>query len=774
MSDGPIQSQISSNAPIPSGLSVVTAPLLPDQGVLTQMSNFPAETYNKSFGSSIVKLMSSMTGASGGGQLRQRSLVDRLRSSVSSTHYTDLDNSLGAVLGISRQLSENLPFNPYTTAAPSTGPQSWLSMAEADATYRDRLYQVLRAVSTYGPTALGIKLIAESFLLAPCEVTEYFRSQSQSALTANPSLAYYVVVTPHIAPTQQQRYGLMKILNKIKPAQSTITLASAPATNPYLQVNLRGASASSFYWEVQSLSSSPSIYGSTTVPQYAFGSSQAVAWTVNGWISGILSYANNPDGTLFTPSDYEQITWADGTITNYLPLYAMAPASEAVLGTMVVPGNASANPINSDNSTVSDLLLSGASVEAIQAASTITAQSVPQFWSTPERAYTDMTQDVIEVRFSSPANVNAVSFQIANFPCTATFQVWDDTNQNWDGYYQQTVTTSIPNVLPNPTDALTNKTHPQHFGSGHWVPVAFRFAPTSFTRARIVLQRPGPIGPTGPYSVTSQGPALYSLGVTEFSFDYVVDSADQLPNNGLTSLASIGSSTDVAGNTVVYSVYSEVPAVTNGVLGQWRSFPQPVNNAVVCLYLDTRDLSGNAQVIDRFFITPTHLGVGCTLYFAVTEPTTPGDMSTVNWILVNRSYLLMTGWMTVSPTAAKYWKFEMSGLVAEPLQNPFPVTTDILMYGNNAINPTTGSAGYLGALPPGAATNSISASGNGILTTPGVNLPASGNYSSATALVADDPVLAQRLQSAFANYGYIDWQPFGPLQPPWAVWRTTP
>jgi hypothetical protein len=635
-------------------------------------------------------------------------------------------------------------------------------MAEADATYRDRLFQVLRAVNTYGPTAIGIKLIAESFLLAPVEVTEYYRGNPTSNITANPPLAYYVTVTPHVTPTPQQRYGLMKILNRIKPAQATITLANAPATSPYIQVNMRNAGASSFYWEVQSVSSTPSIYGSTAVPQYAFGSSQAAVWTVNGWVSGTLSYAQDESGVLLAPSDFEQVTWADGTITNYSAVYALAPASESILGTMVVPGNSLANPINSDNSTVSDILMSGASISSIQGASTITAQNVPQFWSTPARAYTDPTQEVIEVRFSSPVNVNAVSFHLANFPCTAIFQVYDTINQAWLNYYTQTITTSVPNILPNPTDALRAKTHPQHFGQGHWVSVGFRFNPISFTQARIIMYRPGPNGPTGPFSATSGLPALYSLGVTDFSFDYVVDSASQLPDNGTVSLETIGSSTDVAGNTITYSVYSEVPEIDNGTLDQWRCFPQPVNNAVVCLYLDTRDAAGNPQVIDRFFIVPTHLGVGCTLYFSITEPTTTGDMSTCDWILLNRSYMLMTGWMVVPPIAAKYWKFEMSGLVAEPLQNPFPITTDILMFGSNVINPTTGSPGYLGALPAGAATNSDLAAAQPTLSIPVVNpSPASGTYSASAALVANDPTLAQALQVNFANYGYIDWQPFG-------------
>ena len=146
----------------------------------------------------------------------------------------------------------------------------------------------------------------------------------------------------------------------------------------------------------------------------------------NGSVSGVLSYNNNTDGTVNTPTDYEQITWADGTITNYVPLYAMMPASEAVLGNLAAPGNASANPFNADITTTSDMLLNRAPLTAVQTSSTITAQTNPQFWSTPVRAYTDTSADIIEVRFSGQVNVNAISFQLANFPHTAYLQVYDD------------------------------------------------------------------------------------------------------------------------------------------------------------------------------------------------------------------------------------------------------------------------------------------------------------------------------------------------------------
>ena len=76
-------------------------------------------------------------------------------------------------------------------------------------------------------------------------------------------------------------------------------------------------------------------------------------------------------------------------------------------------------------------------------------------------------------------------------------------------------------------------------------------------------------------------------------------------------------------------------------------------------------------------------------------------MANLNWVLVNRQYQLTTGWMVFPPTAAMFWKLEMTNLVAEMLTNPFPVTSDVLTFGTNAIAPITPATGYQGALPPG-------------------------------------------------------------------------
>jgi len=74
------------------------------------MSNFPPETYSLTFGASIVKLMSTITGPAGGGSSASASSSTG-SGSVSSTYFTDLDNSLGAALGFPPPV-ESLPSTP--------------------------------------------------------------------------------------------------------------------------------------------------------------------------------------------------------------------------------------------------------------------------------------------------------------------------------------------------------------------------------------------------------------------------------------------------------------------------------------------------------------------------------------------------------------------------------------------------------------------------------------------------------------------------------------
>ena len=1005
--NAPINQQLANNAPLPSGLVTVTSPLLPDQQVLARMSNFPAATYSLNYHSHLVKLMGVLLGPAGGGQLRQRALVNRMREGFSSTFFSDLDSFWGAILGIARQSSEQLVINPYTTAAPYT---TWIAMSQADSTYRDRLYQAIRAIANYGPSPIGIQKVAEAILLCPVELTEnYYASPTGQ-------YAWYVTLTPHAVITQVQEMDLLNILSRIKPANVVVKLASLTGS-PYLAVPLRGAYASTSYYEIVATSSSSEIYGSDIIPQYAFGSSQSGYWNLNSSVAGSLSYAYNPDGTVLTATDFERVVWADGTATNYGPQYALASAANSILGNIGVPGIASANPINNTTS-VSALLLAGAAPNVIAENITINSSGTgPQFWSTPERAYTDQTQDVIEVRFLAEATIDSVSFELANFPHTAYLQIYDDANGNWVTYYTQTVATSAPSIFPNPTEALINKTHPQHFGPDHWLPVSVRPAPITVTRARIILVRPGPGGPSGPVSAmpsVSTGEPLqpypYSLGVSELSFDYVVDSQAVLPTLG----GTIGMANDALGNMVTYSLYQENP--TGPIASeptQWRSSPQPANNTVVNYYVDARTQAPNGvvpveysggpgsgglagttilvgsvpQVIDRFYVEPTHQGVRCNLYYTTDLPNgegealdnplgeiggtgvtitsvgavfstsaigylwsgtgiqsapwdwpigdwwlgmsiqlnaamltstitlldmngvtlqlangqlqfyanstttsteqnlaattvasfvlsysvelneyslqvanggvispssyttvangvpsvlgfdsiyiggtagptgmtllslvlkgetitpsnidgflsnpssycvkptyqtqvgntnnaylrfdpsfvsvsatcllggTPDIMGNLNWVPVVQSYVLTTGYMTFPPVAANFWKFEMTGLASEPLQNPFPQTTTVQMFGTNAIAPTVPPDGYQGALPAGVATQIAGASGNTGLTVPGITagLP-SGSYTPTEAAIAPDPTNAAILAGAFPSFKYVDWHTGG-------------
>jgi hypothetical protein len=57
-------------------------------------------------------------------------------------------------------------------------------------------------------------------------------------------------------------------------------------------------------------------------------------------------------------------------------------------------------------------------------------------------------------------------------------------------------------------------------------------------------------------------------------------------------------------------------AVDGDVSTYWLSGPQPVASAVVPFYLDVRDASGNAQVIDRLRLIPIHAGPTMNVYIS--------------------------------------------------------------------------------------------------------------------------------------------------------------
>jgi hypothetical protein len=252
-----------------------------------------------------------------------------------------------------------------------------------------------------------------------------------------------------------------------------------------------------------------------------------------------------------------------------------------------------------------------------------------RFFSTPTRPNGDPTRDVFEVTLAAPQRINRVQFSLAHFPQRAWVQYLDPVTSTWTTMTQAngltamvTIQDSIPQVISSGVSDNTH-IHPQHFGQGHWTPYDFKVAPFTSSKLRIVMTRLA----AESVPVSTLGTAVdYSLGVKDFIVGYVVASAMDIPNttrssDTLTEREPIASSTDLLGSTVDYVLRenraSDLLANTGAI---WKSGPQPMADAVVCLYVDARDPQGNPQVVDRFFLDPLKTGSTVNLYYSLDVP----------------------------------------------------------------------------------------------------------------------------------------------------------
>jgi hypothetical protein len=257
-----------------------------------------------------------------------------------------------------------------------------------------------------------------------------------------------------------------------------------------------------------------------------------------------------------------------------------------------------------------------------------------RFWSTPARPAESPLQEVMQVTLSSEHVINFFSFEVSNFPVDISLEYYDSQKRKWipiadasdsSGLtVKRSILDSRPGVIPSVT-SMTGHTHPQHSFAGHWRFLEFFAKPLRAKDLRVVLQRTA--RGTPPTNVFGQQ-IDYSLAIRNFYCGYRVNSRSDVPKTEpLTTSTSqylpFATATDALGSGVQYSLRVNRPvnllagAADNAV---WKSEPQPVPWAVVNLYVDTRDLRGDPQLIDQFLLEPLQDGVRFNLYWAGDEP----------------------------------------------------------------------------------------------------------------------------------------------------------
>ena len=78
------------------------------------LSGLPEEVYSKKRSSHMVRLLDALCGGAGVEAARNHLMLKRLQTSLDETHYNDLDEFYGRVLGFRRLESESYAFDPRT------------------------------------------------------------------------------------------------------------------------------------------------------------------------------------------------------------------------------------------------------------------------------------------------------------------------------------------------------------------------------------------------------------------------------------------------------------------------------------------------------------------------------------------------------------------------------------------------------------------------------------------------------------------------------------
>lgn len=261
------------------------------------------------------------------------------------------------------------------------------------------------------------------------------------------------------------------------------------------------------------------------------------------------------------------------------------------------------------------------------------APSGQRFWSSEPRPYSDPSNEILTLTFAAPQLINYIAVDLPHFPhqaslaCLTADGTWQWIRDTGGTPLQWLVSGSVPAQV-NSAAALAAGLNPWHYGAGHWLHQDSMITPVTCTGLILVgvrgLGQVGGIFPGQLPTDASGNAAPYPLGARNWDFGYRVRQRSDVPWTPRspaqpTEYQSFGTSSDVNGTPVQLTLReNRASDLLNGL--PWKCAPQPVSSAVVNLYADTRDSSGNAQVIDRFYADPTTSNVNLNLYYTASAP----------------------------------------------------------------------------------------------------------------------------------------------------------
>lgn len=676
MPNGPtdlIEIQVAPSAPQPSVTATGTDLVLPPKRSADRLRHFSEEIYDITPESHLSRFLKVLLGDAGAGLLRKRINIQRMRATLQGSHFYDLDRFYGPLFGIKRVPDEQLQINPYVGTATR---EQWDDALARDASFRSRIEQFASAIA-YGPTPVGMELIAEALLAVDCEIHESYIQADELYQTYGEIEAGFAtygdiegitwgeleglngtqlfgnerrvfIVRPKRPITEADAYFLGRVLDRLKPADARYEIdTSGIILHEPLGIN--GVFADSEHWEVVSkvVPFTPATNLPYTVisgdpeeqPRPPFSGYQGEAWSYVTDLAGVVASYKLPGTDVSTTSPLQRVTYHDGTDIDFSPEQAILPArviqsgrgaSDAIL--VAYPyatqfGILDQFAIDRTAEAIGQLYADGVPLEALNRILDTLPRTDPfqqnpenRYWVSPVRSMNDPMEEVLEIRLQRESWVNYITFEAVKYPHRVIVEMYDTEGGVWIEAFQQEFTEAFPKFL-NPGEEIALRSgHPQHAYPNHWEKVSRRVTPQLTSRVRVRLRRIEGIPPRQRLHTTGQTAEVvdvdYSLALRSMDVGYRVSTREDF---AVGSGEVLGQTADIVGSQVYFEINEQEAAlaVDDSEVTAWRSEPQPVPYSVVNFYLDTRDEDGiNGKVIDRFYVNPTHAGPSLSIYYS--------------------------------------------------------------------------------------------------------------------------------------------------------------
>ena len=629
------------------------------------LSGLPEEIYSKKRSTHMVRLMDALCGGAGVEAARNHLMLKRLQTSLEETHYSDLDEFYGRVLGFRRLESESYAFDPRTRLI--TGEQQEEAAAK-DARYRARIHKYLTAFQ-YGGTAYGIRLASESACGKPCKVLEAWKfyesvnvdDGDQASLRpghyAQANYNEYVVVVDADEVTEAERYNINKVTKRIRPQDAVITVVQRDAffdglileTRPDADVPVRGVSASSSLWQIKRWV--------TGRPDWEYD----VDDDLNLWVSPNERREAPTQALVNHQEDTFDFTYAideASASTEHIGAYDVkhAAAFRSLDTSERTDLQRASNAVSDVSSRIytASYYGSGGMVDwsypvqyapLVQRRFSEDARS-SRIWSSDEAYPKDRPQEWFEVRLQKGVPVNRIDFEVSKKPLEARpYVLVDAENDVW-----------LPLTNEFGTElSYTSRSWGGASVTGDMASVTFRFNLATAYGFRIVFERlEAPYYRTLADGALKQDDFPFSIDMAAFSLHYDVMRREDFAEAVFQ---------DPFGNKVETEMAVRGPERLHDSMPStfWCSKPNTRQEAVEWLVFDVRDDAGAASRVNGMRIDAVYGGCQMNVY-----STEDADPQTASWKPYPSAYTLQSADYSLPLRKCTFVKLEFTDLSAIP------------------------------------------------------------------------------------------------------------